>query len=79
MLCFKCLEKGVTKYSHEVSFLLSANCSKSLEGDMKPHSPSIGPLLAFGSARQLSPENTRHLYNIYTMLGQRRRRWADIV
>ena len=46
---------------------------------MKPHSPSIGPLLASGSARQLSPENTRHLYNIYTMLDQRRRRWADIV
>ena len=23
--------------------------------------------------------NTKHLYNIYTMLGQRRRRWADVV
>ena len=25
------------------------------------------------------PENTKHLYNICTMLGQRRRRWANIV
>ena len=23
--------------------------------------------------------NTKHLYNIYTMLNQRRRRWADVV
>ena len=23
--------------------------------------------------------NTKHLYNIYTMLDQRRRRWADVV
>ena len=26
-----------------------------------------------------SPANTKHLYNIYTMLDQRRRRWADVV
>ena len=26
-----------------------------------------------------SPVNTNHLYNICTMLGQRRRRWADVV
>ena len=26
-----------------------------------------------------SPANTKHLYNIYTMLAQRRRRWANIV
>ena len=25
------------------------------------------------------PAITKHLYNIYTMLGQRRRRWADVV
>ena len=25
------------------------------------------------------PENTKHLYNIFTMLDQRRRRWADVV
>ena len=25
------------------------------------------------------PANTKHLYNIYTMLDQRRRRWADVV
>ena len=25
------------------------------------------------------PANTKHLYIIYTMLGQRRRRWADVV
>ena len=23
--------------------------------------------------------NTKHLYDIYTMLGQRRRRWVDVV
>ena len=26
-----------------------------------------------------NPANTKHLYNIYAMLGQRRRRWADVV
>ena len=26
-----------------------------------------------------TPANTKHLYNIYTMLDRRRRRWADIV
>ena len=25
------------------------------------------------------PANTKHLYNIYTMLDQRRRRWDDVV
>ena len=25
------------------------------------------------------PANTKHLYNIHTMLDQRRRRWADVV
>ena len=25
------------------------------------------------------PANTKHLYTIYTMLDQRRRRWADVV
>ena len=25
------------------------------------------------------PVNTTHLYTIYTMLGQRRRRWADVL
>ena len=27
----------------------------------------------------LDPANTKHFYNIYTMLDQRRRRWADAV
>ena len=26
-----------------------------------------------------NPANTKHLYNICTMLGQRRRRWTDVV
>ena len=26
-----------------------------------------------------TPVDTKHLYNIYTMLDQRRRRWADII
>ena len=25
------------------------------------------------------PVDTKHLYNIYTMLDQRRRRWVDVV
>ena len=25
------------------------------------------------------PANTKHLHNIYTMLDQRRKRWADVV
>ena len=29
--------------------------------------------------RSGSPVNTKHLYNICTMLDQRRRRWADVV
>ena len=31
------------------------------------------------SSELSTPVNTEHLYNIYTMLGQRRRRWADVV
>ena len=27
----------------------------------------------------INPANTKHLYNICTMLEQRRRRWADVV
>ena len=26
-----------------------------------------------------NPVNTKHLYNIYTMLNQRRKRWANVV
>ena len=26
-----------------------------------------------------NPANIKHLYNIYTMLDQRRRRWVDVV
>ena len=29
--------------------------------------------------RTRNPANTKHLYNIRTMLDQRRRRWADVV
>ena len=28
---------------------------------------------------KLIPANTKHLYNIYAMLAQRRRRWVDVV
>ena len=31
------------------------------------------------SSTHIYPVNTKHLYNIYTMLDQRRRRWADVV
>ena len=30
------------------------------------------------AAHAIIPANTKHLYNIYTMLDQRRRRWADV-
>ena len=39
-------------------------------------------ILHFGSALHhsgINPANTKHLYNICTMLDQRRRRWADVV
>ena len=26
-----------------------------------------------------NPANTKYLYNVYTMLGQRRRRWVDVL
>ena len=31
------------------------------------------------SSSSYSPANTKHVYNIYTMLDQRRRRWLDVV
>ena len=31
------------------------------------------------SSTKSTPASTKHFYNIYTMLGQRRRRWADVV
>ena len=34
---------------------------------------------AFPYEFDTSPANTKHLYNICTMLDQRRRRWADVV
>ena len=36
---------------------------------------AIAPLAPF----VYIPANTKHLYNICTMLGQCRRRWADVV
>ena len=36
-----------------------------------------GSLVAW--AERGYPANTKHLYNICTMLDQRRRRWADVV
>ena len=32
-----------------------------------------------GRAEGDNPVNNKHLYNIYTMLDQRRRRWDDVV
>ena len=31
------------------------------------------------SRQSAYPANTKHLYNIFTMLAQRRRRWANVV
>ena len=36
------------------------------------HSPLVG-------GGQYEPSNTKHLYSIYTILDQRRRRWAGVV
>ena len=33
----------------------------------------------FRGSNKTNPANTTHLYNIYTMLGHRQRRWADLV
>ena len=35
--------------------------------------------LEFEWMRVPFPVNTKHLYNVYTMLDQRRRHWADVV
>ena len=32
-----------------------------------------------GAGASLKPVNTKHVYNICTMLDQRRRRWANVV
>ena len=39
--------------------------------------PTIKRCLRY--AGTCNPANTKHLYNIHTMLDQRRRRWADLV
>ena len=40
----------------------------------------LRPVVPMSIPRQTAyPTNTEHLYNIYTMLDQRRRRWADVV
>ena len=36
-------------------------------------------LVSAGLERRAITANTKHLHNIYTMLDQRRRRWADVV
>ena len=37
------------------------------------------PRVCWVSVSICCPVNTEHLYNICTMLNQRRRRWADVV
>ena len=51
-----------------------------LEND-KAIARAIDSTLASGTLRtgRPNPANTKHLYNIYTMLDQRRRRCADVV
>ena len=50
-----------------------------------PHADGIGPALSRQSVLQVCPpvswlpSKQNILYNIYTMLDQRRRRWADVV
>ena len=39
----------------------------------------VNQILAKESIEGEIPGNTKHLRNIYTMLDQRRRRWADVV
>ena len=39
----------------------------------------IMPLAGRGEHYTSLPANTKHLYNICTMLDQRRRRWSDVV
>ena len=55
---------SVTRYSEDLSTLISA------EGYH---------LTSEGCCSICIPANTKHLYNICTMLDQRRRRWADVV
>ena len=57
----------------EVNFRL---CGHRGGGMVSFESPSPPPSSNDGPGY---PENTKHLYNIYTMLDQRRRRWTDVV
>ena len=36
-------------------------------------------LFQMNKKKQINPANTKHLYNIYAMLAQRRRRWSGVV
>ena len=44
-----------------------------------PQQTQMVHLLKWHASVSINPSNTKHLYNIYTMLDQRRRHWADIV
>ena len=44
------------------------------------HGLVISPLVSVWPGEDgFIPANAKHLYNIYTIVGQRRRRWADFV
>ena len=40
---------------------------------------AVAAYFSHGAAKAVYPANTKHLYNICTMLDQRRRRWDDVV
>ena len=60
----------------EVSYLFHAGSAQNYL--FKKYSPP--PLrLNSGLLKDNNPANTKHLHNIYTMLDQRLRRWADFL
>ena len=59
-------------------------CFTAIKTEQKPRSGFIQWLILLschdlGYLHTPSPVNTKHLYNIFTMLNQRRRRWVDVV
>ena len=68
---------------------VAPSCTQEIPTGLRQRIPDIyslrklhrkqGVLRRFMFASRHIPANTKHLYNIHTMLDQRQRRWADVV
>ena len=84
-VCGKCGTDGIlfSKYGDVTAAaeMVSANLGSYVPGtaEMIKYFDSTEVEQSYQSWTVTCPVNTKHLYDIFTMLDQHRRRWADVV